>query len=123
MKNYTRIATGDALTVLRQIPSASINACVTSPPYWLLRDYESEGQIGLEPTPQEYVGRLVEVFDEVRRALRDDGTCWVVLGDTYFGSGKGAGSNGPSKERFHFGRKPLEVGGTPKSLALIGAGF
>jgi DNA modification methylase len=83
MGTYTRIATGDALTVLGQIPTGSLHSCVTSPPYWLLRDYEVEAQLGLEPTPQEYVNRLVQVFDEVFRVLRDDGTCWIVLGDTY----------------------------------------
>jgi site-specific DNA-methyltransferase (adenine-specific) len=80
---YARIATGDALAVLRQIPSASIHSCITSPAYWQQRDYEVEGQMGWEPTPQEYISRLIRVFDEVRRVLRDDGTCWVVLGDTY----------------------------------------
>ena len=78
---YIRIATGDALTVLRQIPSESVHSCVTSPPYWRVRDYEADGQIGLEPTPQEFVERLCGVFDEVRRVLRPDGTCWIVLGD------------------------------------------
>ena len=82
---FTRIATGDALTVLRQLPSDSVHACVTSPAYWRHRDYEADGQIGLEATPEEYVGRLLQVFDEVRRVLRPDGTCWVVLGDTYAG--------------------------------------
>ncbi len=85
---YTRIATGDARTVLRQMPSESVHSCVTSPPYWKLRDYEADGQIGLESTPQEYVERLCGVFDEVWRTLRDDGTCWVVLGDTYYGRNK-----------------------------------
>ncbi len=82
---FTRIATGDALTVLRQMPSESVHSCVTSPPYWKLRDYEIDGQIGVEATPQEYLDRLLPVFDEVRRVLRPDGTCWVVLGDTYVG--------------------------------------
>jgi hypothetical protein len=63
----TRIATGDALNVLRHLPSESVYACITSPPYWLVRDYEVTGQIGLEPTPQDYVERLCGVFDEVRR--------------------------------------------------------
>jgi DNA modification methylase len=119
MTTFTRIATGDALTVLRQIPSESINACMTSPPYWLLRDYETDGQIGLEPTPQDFIDRLVEVFMEVRRTLRDDGSCWVVLGDTYCGSGKGAGYRGSRKENFQFRRKPTEIGGVPKCLAMI----
>lgn len=113
---------GDALAVLKQIPDRSYHSCVTSPAYWLLRDYEVEGQLGLEPTPQGYVARLVRVFDEVRRTLRDDGTCWVVLGDTYFGSNKGSG-NSPSKENFRFRHRLTEIGGTPKSLALIPSRF
>ncbi len=80
---FARIATGDALTVLRQLPGESINACITSPSYWKQRDYEMTGQIGLEATSEEYLDRLLPVFDEVRRVLRQDGTCWVVLGDTY----------------------------------------
>ena len=120
---YTRIATGNALTVLRQVPTESINSCVTSPPYWLLRDYEVAGQLGLEPTPQEYVENLCRVFDEVWRTLRSNGTCWVVLGDSYFGSGKGAGSRSPGKESFHFQRRPTEIGGRAKSLALIPSRF
>ena len=73
---------------MKDIPTSSINSSVASPPYWLLRDYGVEGQLGLEPSPQEYINRLVGVFDEVYRVLRDDGTCWVVLGDTYYGSRK-----------------------------------
>ena len=116
---FTRIATGDAQTVLRQMPTESINCCVTSPPYWLLRDYGVAGQIGLEPTPKGYTDHLMEAFDEILRVLRSDGTCWVVLGDTYFGSGKGAGYSGPAKETFRFERKPREIGGKAKCLALI----
>jgi DNA modification methylase len=79
---------GDALDVLKQLPDCSVNTCVTSPPYWGLRDYGVAGQIGLEETPDEYVRRMVEVFREVWRALRDDGTLWLNLGDSY-ASGKG----------------------------------
>lgn len=78
---------GDALVRLREIPDASVHCCATSPPYFGLRDYGIDGQIGLEETPKEYVAKLVEVFREVRRVLRDDGTCWIVLGDSYSGSG------------------------------------
>lgn len=74
---------GDALERLRELPDESVQTCVTSPPYWGLRDYGVEGQIGLEPTSEEFLGRLVAVFREVRRVLRPDGTCWVNLGDTY----------------------------------------
>jgi DNA modification methylase len=74
---------GNALSVLRQLPDRSVRCCVTSPPYWLLRDYGIAGQIGLEATPEEHVARLVEVFREVKRVLADDGTLWAIYGDTY----------------------------------------
>jgi site-specific DNA-methyltransferase (adenine-specific) len=74
---------GDALTVLRTLPDESVHCCVTSPPYWGLRDYGVEGQLGLESTPAEYVEKMAAVFREVRRVLRDDGTLWLNLGDSY----------------------------------------
>jgi len=74
---------GDALTVLRTLPAESVHCCVTSPPYWGLRDYGVDGQIGLEETPQQFVAAMVAVFEEVRRVLREDGVCWVNLGDSY----------------------------------------
>ncbi len=74
---------GDALDALRSMPSESVHCCVTSPPYWGLRDYGVESQIGLERTPDEYVARMVAVFREVRRVLRDDGTLWLNIGDSY----------------------------------------
>lgn len=77
------IIQGDALTVLKTLPSESVHCCVTSPPYWGLRDYGVEGQLGLERTPEEYVAKMVEVFREVRRVLREDGTLWCNLGDAY----------------------------------------
>lgn len=88
MNNLT-IIQGDCREVLKTLPDASVQCCVTSPPYFGLRDYGVDGQIGLEPTPEDYVAQMVEVFREVRRALRDDGTVWLNLGDTYAGSGKG----------------------------------
>jgi DNA modification methylase len=69
--------------VLRALPEKSVNCCVTSPPYWGLRDYGCDDQIGLEKSPTEYVAELVAVFGEVRRVLRDDGTLWLNLGDSY----------------------------------------
>lgn len=94
-----RLLTGDALACLRELPDESAQCVVTSPPYWGLRDYGVEGQIGQEPTPEEYVAKLVAVFREVRRVLRSDGTAWVNLGDTYFrswgnygGQNRGCGS-------------------------------
>ncbi len=90
--NTYRILHGDALTMLRTLPDNSVHCVVTSPPYWGLRDYGHDEQIGLEETPDAYVARLVDVFREVRRVLRDDGTCWLNLGDSYNGSG-GAGGD------------------------------
>jgi DNA modification methylase len=84
---------GDALTVLQTLPSGSVQTCITSPPYWGLRDYGVAGQLGLEPTPEAYVAAMVAVFREVRRVLRDDGTLWLNLGDSYATGGTG-GYNG-----------------------------
>jgi DNA modification methylase len=84
-----RIFEGDALTVLRTLPDCSVQMCVTSPPYFGLRDYGVSGQLGLEKTPQLYVDAMVGVFSEVKRVLRDDGTLWLNIGDSYAGSGKG----------------------------------
>lgn len=78
-----RIMVGDAVARLRELPDGSVRTCVTSPPYWGLRDYGNDGQLGLESTPQEFVQNLCQVFDEVRRVLADDGTVWVNLGDSY----------------------------------------
>lgn len=84
---------GDCLGTLQQLPDGIAQACVTSPPYFGLRDYGQVGQIGLEATPEEFIARLVLVFREVRRVLRDDGTCWVNMGDTYAGGGNGGGGS------------------------------
>jgi len=81
--NTAEILVGDAVTRLRELSDSSVRTCVTSPPYWGLRDYGNDGQLGLESTPQEFVENLCQVFDEVRRVLADDGTLWVNLGDTY----------------------------------------
>ena len=78
---------GDCIESMRGLPDASVNCCVTSPPYFGLRNYGVEGQIGLEDTPDAFVARLVEVFREVRRVLRDDGTLWLNLGDSYARTG------------------------------------
>jgi len=77
------LRTGDAKETLASLPAESVQTCVTSPPYWGLRDYGEDGQLGLEETPDEYVEKVVEVFRKVRRVLRDDGTVWLNLGDTY----------------------------------------
>jgi DNA modification methylase len=82
MKPY-ELHHGDCLKLLASMPERSIDCCVTSPPYFGLRDYGVDGQIGLESTPEEYVARMVEVFREVKRLLKDDGTLWLNIGDSY----------------------------------------
>ena len=85
---------GDALTILRSLPPESVQCCITSPPYWGLRDYGVDGQIGLEETPGAHVERLVAVFREVKRVLKNDGTLWVNYGDTFLRqNGKGFNGN------------------------------
>lgn len=83
-----RYITADAETGLKLIQDGIVDTCITSPPYYGLRDYGSNGQIGLEPTPEEYIERLVRIFREVKRVLKDDGTLWIVIGDSYAGSHK-----------------------------------
>ena len=78
-----KVLNGDCLEVLDQLPEKSVDSCITSPPYYGLRNYEREGQIGLEETPEEYVENMVEVFRKVRRVLKDEGTVWLNLGDSY----------------------------------------
>ena len=91
-----RLIQGDALEVLRTLEAGSVQCCVTSPPYWGLRDYGVEGQMGLEETPEEYVAKMVKVFREVRRVLRDDGTLWLNLGMSYASSStRGSGDSDP----------------------------
>ena len=88
------IITGNALDVLKTLPSDYIDCCVTSPPYFGIRDCGIEGQIGLEQSPEEYIDKLVEIFREVRRVLKSDGTLWLNIGDSYAG---GAGRWGGTK--------------------------
>lgn len=92
-----QILTGDCREILRTLPDESVHCCVTSPPYWGLRDYGHPGQIGQEATPAAFVETMVDVFREVRRVLRKDGTCWVNLGDSY-NSGPSGGLNGSTLE-------------------------
>lgn len=89
-----RILCGDIREIAPQLPDRSVHCIVTSPPYWRLRDYGLEGQLGMEPTPGEYVANLVAVFRELNRVLHDDGTLWLNLGDSYVASK--TGRPGPS---------------------------
>lgn len=109
------IVRGDALTVLRQLPNDSIDCVVTSPPFWALRDYQVEGQLGLESSPDEYIDRLSEVFDELQRTLKPTGTCWVNLGDTYSTSIKGDSAIASGRRRIRFLRPQASF--TPRTMA------
>tara|TARA_R100000781_G_scaffold9997_4_gene9728 strand:+ start:581 stop:1426 length:846 start_codon:yes stop_codon:yes gene_type:complete len=84
---------GDCRETLKELPEQSINTCITSPPYWGLRNYQEEEQLGLEDTPEEFVENLVKVFREVKRVLRDDGTVWLNLGDSYYNYRPGKGQS------------------------------
>ena len=83
MAKVNTILQGDVIERLKDIEDNTIQCVVTSPPYWGLRDYGEDNQLGLEETPEEYVENMVKVFREVRRALKDDGTLWLNLGDSY----------------------------------------
>lgn len=136
LKEITRgksltIVQGDCRDILRKMPDSSVHCCVTSPPYWCLRDYGFDGQIGLEETPEQYVAEMVGVFREVRRVLRDDGTLWLNLGDSYATTG-GAGTQGSTGQRADrrytaetgrwkqtpAGLKPKDLIGIPWRVAL-----
>jgi DNA methylase len=119
------IAPGDCRAVLPTLPDESVQCVVTSPPYWGLRDYGVAGQLGLEPTPEAYVAAMVGVFREVRRVLRDDGTLWLNLGDSYASGSSGDRTEG-TRGRMLKGRarepvetlKPKDLVGMPWRLAF-----
>ena len=132
VRDNITIHVGDCLDVLRELPEQSVQCCVTSPPYWGLRDYGVDGQLGLEPTPEEYVANMVEVFREVRRVLRDDGTLWLNLGDSYGAVGgdthsgfnmrySGTGGEGSKQDQMLDGVKGRQTatGLRPKNLIGI----
>ena len=119
-----KILCGDALTVLSGLPDESVHCVVTSPPYYGLRDYGISGQIGLEETPDTYIGALVGVFREARRVLRADGTLWLNLGDSYAGGTKGSG--GPSVKQSsnagsRYGARHFNHCAKPKDLMMMPA--
>lgn len=87
-KYTNNVYQADALEFLKKLPDESIDCSVTSPPYWNLRDYEAKGQLGLENTFVEYINNLCDIFDEIKRVLKPEGTIWVNIGDTYYGSTK-----------------------------------
>lgn len=129
------ILCADAAAGLKTLPPKSVQMCVTSPPYYGLRDYGADGQIGVEQSPEEYIARLTEVFAEVHRVLKDDGTLWLNIADSYAGSGKGpmtlaVEANGKNKDLYDMksriyevpkkwkGVKPKDMIGIPWMLAF-----
>lgn len=117
-----KILIGDCIATMKKLKAGSINCCVTSPPYFGLRDYGHDNQIGLESTPEKFISKLVEVFSEVRRLLQDDGTLWLNIGDSYNGSGgQGTKPNIMTKEAAEGrGGKPIKVAGLkPKDMIGI----
>ena len=120
---------GDCLEVLKTLPDESVHCCVTSPPYYALRDYGMDEQIGREATPKEYISRLTEVFTEVRRVLRSDGTLWLNIADTYAGKGNQGDFVDPKNPKGRNGQavalnykvegcKPKDMIGIPWMLAF-----
>jgi site-specific DNA-methyltransferase (adenine-specific) len=116
--NGVRVFCGDALAVLRCLPDNFYQCVITSPPYWRLRDYGVEGQIGLEPTIAEYLACMVEIFREVRRVLRRDGVCWVNMGDGFSvcGNGEGSGKQITNKGVKH---DPFRAPGLPPKCKIL----
>ena len=111
---------GDALTVLRRLPSASVRCVVTSPPYWGLRDYGIEEQIGLESSMSQFLHRLVAIFAEVKRVLTDDGTLWVNIGDNYTSGNRGYRAPDKKNPARAMGVRPVTPDGLkPKDLIGI----
>ncbi len=130
---HSTIFQGDAELILKELPSNFFRCCMTSPPYWGLRDYDAEGQIGAEQSPSHYIGRLVAVFEQVRRVLMEDGTLWLNIGDSYTSGNRGY--RAPDKKnpvramsyraKTPDGLKPKELVGIPwrMAFALQNAGW
>lgn len=118
---------GDCITTMKTLTPRSVQCCVTSPPYWGLRDYGVDGQLGSEETPALFVAKMVEVFQAVKRVIRDDGTLWLNLGDSYAASGptgwegkqhSNAGSSGAMYRKPSEGLKPKDLCGIPWRVAF-----
>ena len=123
MTQQHRILVGDCIEMMRTLPDQSVHTCVTSPPYFWQRDYGVDGQIGHEETPEAFVQALVSVFRELRRVLREDGTLWLNLGDSYYngnGQPKGSDPRSPSRDWMRKKARPLDVAGLgyPKKSLL-----
>lgn len=117
MIELNKIYQGDCLETLISWPDNFIDCCVTSPPYWGLRDYGHEGQIGLEDSPEYYVSRMKVLFYEVRRVLKPEGTLWLNLGDSYAGGGRGGNDPEHCTEKQKSNRGTRNI---PKSIVPSG---
>lgn len=125
MSELNKIYQGDCIEVLKTFPDESVDCCITSPPYWGLRDYGVDGQLGLEKTPEEYVANMVKVFGEVKRVLKKEGTCWLNLGDSYasaWAAGRrsvvGQGSRSGRRVQMGNGLKEKDLCGIPWRVAF-----
>ena len=121
------IINGNSLEILKSLPDNSIDCCVTSPPYYALRDYGCDGQIGLEETPEKYIESLCDVFSEVRRVLTPEGTLWLNIGDSYNGNkvgntevvkNKKVSESNDFHKKLWGGAKPKDLIGVPWMLAF-----
>jgi len=121
------VVCGNCLDGLRLVPDNSVDCCITSPPYWGLRDYGNDEQLGLEKTPEEYVTNMVSVFRGVKRALKKEGTLWLILGDSYAGGGRGCntlkqksnkGTQNMPTSIVPTGLKPKDLVGIPWRVAF-----
>lgn len=124
--NRSALVLGDAIAMLRALPDASVQTAITSPPYWSLRDYGIEHQVGLEASVYDFIGHLADIFDEVRRVLRDDGTLWLNIGDSYTSGGrdrrapdrKNSAREMSTRPPTPEGLKPKDLIGVPWRLAF-----
>jgi DNA modification methylase len=124
MLELNKIYCGDCLEVMKEIDDKSIDMVLTSPPYWALRDYGVDGQLGQEKTFQEYITKLCDIFDEAKRVLKDSGTCWVNIGDTYGGTGDKKDSKDPKYKQGRNGQSvAINKSATAKSLCQIPSRF
>lgn len=121
-----KIICGDSLKILKKLPDEAIDCVVTSPPYWALRDYGVKGQIGLEKSIEEYLERILDIFTEIRRVLKPEGTCWVNYGDTYANKTKGGHRNKLQNNMYDsltkqatFPKLRAQLNTPPKSLCMI----
>ena len=120
---YTNtILEGDAYKNLKILPDQLVNMCVTSPPYWGLRDYGVKGQLGQESTPGRFISKMVKIFDEVYRVMKDDGTLWINIGDSYASKGKNrTGSSNIGRSHWNAGKKqPNKIKNGLKAKDLVG---